>query len=479
LVSNLDEKKERGGFYKVAKWLFFIVAGLTVTEFTIRPIRKSVEAVYTYLCPPKLEISLTKCAVYRTKLEPFPICELDIVVRNPSEKRISIELKRLTLFRENIMYHFPTGEIIRIDPNDKKVEPVSIKDTVLDAALQIPQEPTTMMLKLVYEYVNRNSKDSVVLRDKDVTKCTYWQRPVFETEEEALATGAIEFSVEDTIYWHRPSGVSGRSVLAETVFTNKDGLRDLDMEKSIKDLFSWKLEFPFVIHSAFYRKYGGIYFGCLAQDTSQYKLLCDAGQIPGPLSDYYKYTLIGTTQEQDFSNVCEFIDYSFDPARWNESFKLYQENSEYYIMLIYERDPPQPTVLDHLRKRGYRVGKHSTRTFGTFLEILISLLPPEKGSNLQAKLNACVDTLNLVFNQDGLLIFFPMGSDPKLQTRIVDDIVQATKRPYSWVFGFDFRPREFKLLTAPYSTPVLGFLNFSDETKMKTIDSLRIGSDSE
>jgi hypothetical protein len=478
-MNNLDQKDKRGGPYKVILWILAIVGTVIVTEITTGIIHKLVESVLTNVCPPKLEISLTKCVIYRTELERLPICELDVVGRNPSERRISVELKSLTLFRENVVHHFPTGEIIRIEANDKRVEHVSIKDTILNVALQIPQEPTTVMLKLVYEYVDRNSKDSVVLMDKDVMQCTYWQRPVFETEEEALAMGATELSVEGNIYWHGPSGASGCSVLAETVFTNEAGLRDLDMEKSMKGLFSWKLEIPLLISSAFHRKYGGIYFGYLAQDTSRYKLLCYAGQVPGPLSDYYKYTLIGTTHEQDFSNVCEFIYYSFDPATGNKYFKLQHENSEFYIMLIYERDPPQHTILNYLRGQGYRVGKRPTRTFDTFLKILISLLPPEKRSSLQAKLNACVDTLNLVFNQDGLLIFFPVEPDPKLKARIVDDIVKATKRPCKWVFSFDFRPREFKLLTAPYSTPVLGFLNFSDETMMKKIDSLRIISDSE
>jgi hypothetical protein len=478
-MSELDQKQKRGGLSKVGLWIFLIVATVIVTEITTGLIRKSVEFVRMHFCPPKLEISLTKCVVYRTKLEPFPICELGVVVHNPTKRRISVELESLTLFRKNIVHYFPTGEIIRIGPEDKCVEPVTIKDTVLDLALQIPQEATNMMLKLVYEYVDRNSKDSALLTDKDVTKCTYWQTPVFETAEEALAMGATELSIEGNIYWSRPSGASGCSVLTVTVFTNEVGLRDLDMEKSMKGLFSWKLEIPVVISSAFHRKYGGIYFGCLAEDTSKLKLLCDAGQVPGPLSDYYKYTPIGTTYEQDLSNVCEFIDYSFDPARWNESFKLHQENSECYIMLIYERESPQHTVLDYLRRQGYRVGKRQARTFGRFLEVLVSLLPPEKRSSLQAKLNACVDTLNLVFNQDGLLIFFPVETDPRLKARIVDDIVQATERPYSWTFSFDFRPREFMLFTAPYSTPVLGFLNFSDETMMKRIDSLRIGSDSE
>lgn len=478
-MNNLDQKDKRGGLYKGIFWILTIVFTVIVTEITTGIIHKLVESVLTNVCPPKLEISLTKCVIYRTELERLPICELDVVGRNPSEKRISVELKSLILFRENVVYHFPAGEIIRIEAKDKRVEHVSITDTILNMALQIPQESTTVMLKLVYEYVDRNSKDSVVLLDKDVMQCIYWQRPVFETEEEALAMGATELSVEGNIYWHGPSGANGCSVLVQTVFTNDAGLRDLDMEKCMKGLFSWKLEIPLLISSAFHRKYSGIYFGYLAQDTSRYKLSCYAGQVPGPLSDYYKYTLIGTTHEQDFSNVCEFIHYSFDPATWNKYFKLQQENSKFYIMLIYERDPPQPTILNYLRGQGYRVSKRPTRTFDTFLKILISLLPPEKRSSFQAKLNTCVDSLNFVFNQDGLLIFFPAESDPKLKARIVDDVVKATKKPCKLVFSFDFRPRELKLLTAPYSTPVLAFLNFSDETIMRKIDSLRIISYSE
>jgi|GEM_PF-3500217 len=426
--------------------------------------------------PAELQVSLTEFMIYRASVDDFPTCEMDLVVNNPSGQSISVELKDLRLFRDNILHQFSAGQqVIKTGPKDLSVKHVQFRDQVLDQALKVPQDSGTAMIKLIYEYVDRDSRDSLVLGNDDVIKCTYWQVPVFNSEQEALEIGARVLAVDKTIYWTDTlSGESGTTRLTKRVFTDRQGWLDFDGKKPGE--ISWNLEVHLSDSSAFHRRYGGIYLGCLVSDPRPAETFRYAHEVLGEAGDYYQYTLIGTTYERDFSKIMEFIHYSFDPVKQNEAFRLYQEKSEFYILLTYEHDHGVAEIIDSLRRQGYRAGGASTDGFVEFLRHLTLVTPVERLPSLVEELNMLLDSLNSVINNDGFFLFFPLVLESKRSIRIMNDFQHATSKRHSVGLSFDCRPFRRRLIAAPFSTPLLAFFNFSDETMAKTLDSIKIES---
>ncbi|MGB8657902.1 MAG: hypothetical protein WCE90_08985 [Candidatus Zixiibacteriota bacterium] len=431
--------------------------------------------VKDHFWPPRLQFSLTKCIIYRTDSQHFPICEMDIAANNPSTRSLTVHLKLLRFFRDDIVYRFPAEEgNIRVEPKDRLVIPLQFKDRVLDLALKVPQDSSTAVIKLTWEYVERESIDSLVISDVNVSKCTYWQRPVFDSEAEASNFGASVLGVRGPVYYlDTLTGKQGKVRLDIKVFTNQSGLLDFDMEGFITRLFakdvSWDCYLP-----ALRRRYGGIYMGLLASDTGDAEQTLSPHHLFNDIGDYGEFDLTGTTFEEDFSNISEFIYYTFDPARDQPLFRVYYENSKYFVLLVYEQPQAVDTMITRLTTKGYRVGAASTRRFGFFQDILTSITPTEKLRSLAEKLNTYVDSLNLVTNTDGAFVLFPVPLDSERTSRITRDIIQATGKSHSVTFCFDCRPFKSHLLPAPFSTPVLVFLNFSDDSLHQKVHSIKL-----
>lgn len=455
--------------------LILIVVTVVISEMTKGLISGGWKYAKEQVCPPKLQFSLTKCIIYRTDLEHFPICEMDIAANNPSTRSITVHLRLLRFFRNDIVYRFPAGEgILRVEPKDLLVKHLQFKDRVLDLALKVPQDSSTAMIKLTWEYVERNSTDSLVISDVDVSKCTYWQNPVFDSQAEAANVGASLLGVRGPLYFlDTLTGEKGQVRLDTKVFTNQSGLLDFDMAGFMTRLFakdiSWAGYLP-----AFRRRYGGIYLGLLASDTGDVELTLSPHHLFNDIGDYDEYDLTGTTFEEDFSNISEFIYYTFDPAGGQQLFRICHENSKYFVLIVYEQPQAVDTMLIRLTTKGYRVGAASTRRFGLLQDILISITPTEKLRSLAEKLNTYVDSLNILTNTDGAFVLFPVPLDSERTSRITRDIIQATGKSHSVAFRFDCRPFKSRLLPAPFSTPVLVFLNFSDDSLHQKVRSIKL-----
>jgi len=455
--------------------IFTAFVTAVVTVITTGLMSSAYRYARDHLWPPKLELSLTKCIIYRTNYHDFPFCEIDIVINNPSGESLTAELKEMRLFWDSIVHQFAAGqEIIKVGPKDSFVKHVEFQDKVLDLALKIPQDSTTAMIKLIYEYVGRNSRDSLTLTDDDVIKCTYWQYPVFDSEAEAVAMGATVLGIGGPVYFSDTvTGEQGRIRLDLKVFTNPNGLSDFDMSQFVARLFAKDPSFGYYL-PAFRRRYGGIYLGYLASDANDFEITLFARDLFGNIGDYDEHHLLGTTFEQDFSNVTEFVHYAFDPAKGDESFRLYQENCKYFILLVYEEPQGIDSLAERLKAKGYRVGCASGSRFGMFHEALTLLTPVEKQTRLAEEFNTHLDSLNFVIHNDGFFVFFLVVLDLKGTDRIVTDVKQVTDKPHSVALSFDCRPFKSRLIQAPFSTPVLVFLNFSNKTMDMTVESVRV-----
>jgi len=457
--------------------LLVIIITAVITEITSGIISVVYISVKELLHPPKLELTLNKCFIYRTDLDNFPVCELDIVAYNPSNQKITVELEKLRLFREDIDYHFSRGQaIIRVEPKGLITEHIVVKDKVFESALKIPQDSISAVIALSYKNLTTHSTEILTLSDKDVIKCTYWQRPIFNSEKEVDDVGARVWEISPEVFFTDTlTGKHGK--ISAKAITNETGLLDFnqkEFEKWIrqKKKISWLPYTP-----AFRRKYGGIYLGFLASNTRFSKRTFfpfSPDSIFRNIGDYEEYNLLGTTLNQDFSNVIEFIHYTFDPAKRNESFRLQYENCRYFVLLVYGESQGVDSLTSWLKNKGYRVGSVSTNRFGVFEDILSRITPIEKMAGLEKKLNFCIDSLNCAIRNNGFFTFYPIPLDSTTITRINNDIADVTGKSHSVAVSFDCRPFRSILSEAPFSTPVLVFLNFTKETMGVTLDSIKV-----
>jgi hypothetical protein len=456
--------------------LLVIIITAVITEITSGVISLVYTSVKELLYPPKLELTLNTCFIYRTDLANFPVCELDIVAYNPSDQKITVELEKLTLFREDIDYYFSRGQaIIGVEPKSPIKEHIDVKDKVFESALKIPQDSISAVIALSYKNLKTHSTETLTLSDKDVIKCTYWQRPIFNSEKEAFDIGAAVLDISSEVFFTDPStGKQGIRHPKIKAITNQTGLLDFNEKEFAKWIFqkkkmSWLSYIP-----AFRRKYGGIYLGFLASDTGCSKPTLFPYSIFSNIGDYEEYNLLGTTLDQDFSNVIEFIHYTFDPAKRNESFRLMYENCRYFVLLVYEEPQGVDSLSSHLKNKGYRVGSVSTNRFGVFEDILSKITPIEKGDGLEEKLNLYIDSLNYAIRNNGFFAFYPIPLDSATITRINNDIVDMTGKSHSVAVSFDCHPLQSPLVEALFSTPVLVFLNFTKQTMGVTLDSIKV-----
>lgn len=432
--------------------------------------------------PPRLEAFVTEFIIYRTSFDEFPTCEMNVIVNNATDRSITMELKSLRLFREDIAYRFPAGEqLIKVEPNHRLAKSVAFRDKVLDTALRVPQDSATAMLHLEYEYVGRESHERLVLRDADVIKCTYWQVPTFDTEAQALATGAEAFWLEPTAYWTDSTGASRCTTMKFTTFTTKTGLHDFDMtglknftiDRSRTDFSMLRCPVPFVISSAFRRRYGGVYSGHLICDSVEITPFRYANEFLTQDGDYDQYSLMGITYDRDFREILEFIHYTFDRTKQDQAFRFHQDNSKFYILLVHENPDGISEIADSLKGWGYRAGFVKAQGLAGFLQALALMPPDEKLPALLEKLNMYVESLNFVTHNNGIFLFLPAVIESTAVTRIVCDLRRAAGKSTAVPFNFDCRPFKSHLIAAaPFSTPVLAFLNFSQETRRTTIDTL-------
>lgn len=483
-----DQKKEKSKLTKSSLWRAVILTAVLTTainEITGGLISSAWRFAKTTVWPAKLEISVTECMIYRTSFDEFPTCEMNIMAHNPSHTDMGIELRSLRLFRENILYHFPAGrEILRVPAEDRLVRHVAFRDKVLDEALRVPQDSATAIIELTYEYVHNKSQGRMVVDDAEVIKCTYWQVPTFDTEAQALATGAEAFWLEPTAWWTDSAGASRCTTMKFTTFTTKTGLHDFDLtglknltiDRSSKDFARWRLPVPFLISSVFRRRYGGVYSGHLIRDSVEITPFRYANEFLAQSGDYDQYSLIGTTCEKDFREILEFIHYTFDPTKQDEAFRLRQDNSKFYVLLIHEDPKGISAIADSLKGWGYRAGCVKTQGPGGFLAPLALMPPDEKLPALADTLNSCLDSLNFVIHNNEVFLFLPVILDTPAVARIAADLRRASGKSVVLAFSFDCRPfRSHLVAAAPFSTPVLAVLNFAPETSDIMIDTMGMG----
>lgn len=479
-MGDPSSEKGKGKVTKILIWGLCVIFGMILGQITFGLFTPLWMPVLNYIWPPKLELTLTECIMYRTDYHHFPTCEMNITVWNPTIRNVTAELKEITFFRDDITCRFATGQkVISVEAKGPSTEDIEFRDKVLDLALKIPQDSSTAMIKMIWEYTETNSKDSLILTDSNVIKCSYWQSPVFTSDTEAIAVRALGLGFTDTVsYTDTLTGEEGKvSRVSGMLFTDKSGLKDFNIDQFMSEFSEGKLGWD-VYRFAFRRRYGGTYLGVLTSDTAN----CQPSYFPhnlfGDMSDYEVDILLGMTLEQDFSEIKEFIYYNFDPAKEKEKklFRICQENSDFYILLVFEDDHEIPAIMDSLAMLCYRPDSKPTKGLSELWETILRITPDNKIDSLIKQLNTGIDSLNLIIRRDGVFIFFPIVLKLEMMNRIIEDIGRLTGKSDFMALTFDCRPFKARLRTAPFSIiPIFVFLNFSEETKSAKIDSLDVG----
>lgn len=414
--------------------------------------------------------------IYHDESSKFPACQLDLIVENSSSKPVSIEIRRIRLFKNEILCEFPEAELIiePVLPGSRQKKSVNFRHEVLQQALKVPQHSSTALIEIVYKDFSTDRTDSVRLTDRDIIKCTYWQAPIFESEEEAFETGALFNEIEAKIYFTTPSGEKGQEKQSMLVYTDELGQKDINFRRIAQNIFEkHKLRIGYYL-PALRRRYGGIYIGTLASDSTKQTPQVHPFDILGTADDYEMKELIGLTIDQDFSKIREFIHFTFDKFYDNSAFRLHQENANFYLLLIHEQTDNINHWITEFRNKGYRVGNKSSNLLNVLQNLVFKLPPIEKASQLADQLNNRIDSLNYIVRTDGYFVLFPSQLDSTITTRVTEDISSITGKESLLKLVFDMRPIQTQFIEAPFVTPVLVVLNFAENTLNKHFDSIKV-----
>jgi hypothetical protein len=133
-------------------------------------------------------------------------------------------------------------------------------------------------------------------------------------------------------------------------------------------------------------------------------------------------------------------------------------------------------LLDYIKKMqslGYRVDCTKTKRFNIMEEFMGNFAPIKNVDNYLSYINLHIDSLNNILKNNGMLIFAPELLGAKEITSIKDDLIVSTNIKNSLFLTFDCKSKNFSLLSAPFSKPILVFLNYTKETQMCRVDSIR------
>lgn len=355
--------------------------------------------------PPKIEIFITNLIIHKIQFNSIPECEFDAVGINNSKYDLNIELKNMYLFNDGITYEFPPGDgSFYIVHKSSFKKHFLIKNQLFEAAMKIVQPPKNYILKISYKINDVNSSKIVIIEDSNVEKCTYWQRPLFNSKEEGkkFASGEQNY----TLFSH----IGHKKIETPvTIFTDWSYLYDLNMKDFLYNLRNKHTEFP-IYWPAFRRKYGGSYIGVLDSDSIFYQ---NRSQLPfATLSDYEQLKLFGITLNYDLRSYYEFIHYYFSSSDSNCYFGDYQDRSKYFILIAYETPDSINDYTNALREMGYRVGSVPSNKLGALFEFIISLPSYNKLGILKDRLNNDLSELNEIIKNNGEFIYFPTDPPP-------------------------------------------------------------------
>jgi hypothetical protein len=382
-------------------------------------------------------------------------------------------MKEFNLFTDSLTHKFSSGiETIKAEPVETFVKHIKFSDEMLDRALKIPQVPRNARFKLVYEYIDRNVLDSSVIDSNWVIKCTYWQTPIFDREEEAISLGVSYLNIDGKVYGHTKSTSSPFSIpIKFTYFTDRYGMLDFNESKFLKNIMNKEVAIPTYM-AAFRRQYGGIYSGISSKDANKFDRKFPY-EVFGKIGDYQEKNLFGTTLDQDFANIREFIHYTFDPTKSNECFESFKRNSEYYIMLVCETDTNAEQYVNKLRSVGYRADFVKTNRFDKMEEYVGRFAPIKNLEAFITYINNNIDSLNFVLKNNGFYAFSPQILEAEAVNIIKKDLCAATNKDVNLFLSFNCDSKQFYLLSAPFSKAILVFTDFTKETQNVVIDSIK------
>lgn len=410
----------------------------------------------------KVNIAITELLISRKSYDKFPECEFSVFCQNPANANKSIIIKSIIFSFFNFRYTIPEGLfVINLAPISSNKSKFIFSDAVLDSVLLIPQNQYSLRIAIEYQQLGHKSSDWIELSDSQLTKCTFWQTPFFESQQQAKNMGAHR------ILFTRTTEIDSIGIIE---FANEVDIPDLNLREMINNDLGNQLILTGDLNS-FKRKYGGIYKGYLTNDKRQITFITPANFF-GNKDEYELFKEFGISFEQDFSHILEFIHYSFSPAKLNPIFNILMDRGKYIILIIYEEEEGIAHIVNTLEAKDYKVGTVKVEAVDDFLENLVKLPTLDKIEGFVKNFNLNVDTINTIFANQGLLMFNPNPLDSTFLSTIRKDIELACKKQTIFTLTYDCSPIRETLLDAPFAIPILIYLNFSEVTRHLALDSL-------
>ena len=402
------------------------------------------------------------------------------MIRNPNAVTVSIEFLEVSMLTKGILHRFGLGEeVAKINPHDCITYRLAFHDKTLDQALKTPQDSASAYFRVTWSNLQTESEDSTILRDSDVVKCTYWQTPIFADTNEAACYKLVTIGSRTTL-WYTIYSANGAkheigSISANIqVLTDKSGLQDLNPAEIARALLLEQRVGFAAYMPAFKRRYGGIYCGLYGSDTAQIHLDLTPRNALVDKDDYSREAIAGIAFGDDLSGISQFIHYVFNASRYGQSFVERQNNSKFFVQLVCEDSTGIAALEDSLVSLGFHAGGVLTDRFQFFVDYLTNLPPISKMVELADTLNGRLSDFQDVLTNDGILVLDPSNSDSIGSKAIVRYLERITKKKTIREIAFNCRPFHTRLPDAPYAVPLVVFLNFSDETRRSTIDSIRL-----
>lgn len=327
---------------KIIGGIFFTLLTIFVTIYG--------NSIYQWMVEDEVIVEIKQLVVYKSNAASFPTCEFDLYIYNPNESSRLVELNQLLLSQDKIVYNFNHSDntIFIIPGNYKGIEKIRVSSPNFDWILKIPHTAKTAGVELSYYIDEEIFKEEYT--NENISKCTFCQLSIFESEEEAISYCPDYFTANVKMFCN----TFDTAFSLGKIFVHPE-LKQFTNFEYIKKHFSKKKGLPLGGDKLYKMKYGGTYYALLKEDTNKTRIEIILPEGFSKYSDYQKYETFGFKSDLDFSKMKYFVHYYLDTLENEDDFVATQERSKYYLWVVKEGETDSSTeaIVNILKTQGY------------------------------------------------------------------------------------------------------------------------------
>ena len=426
-----------------------------------------------WLSPPHVEIAPVHLSIARFTNSGLVKCVVSLAVRNPHQRKLNLEFNEIELFNSRYVHHFNRAEHDwEVEALDRELVELEWSDENLSSLLKLPQDEGIKPLKVYYSITGWHEDTlTETVGEKEVVKCTFWQRPVFSRGE---AYGQFELSQIDLEMVRFLTDTETGAKGIDTVAMPSIMVRPVD----VVEMSAWKVNYKSgemlagVDNRIFRRRYGGMYWGIYDDDTANIQLLLGPREFFSSERGRVMRESFTTFGKYGLDTSDEFIHYSSDPSLFDSAFYNYEKNAPMVVILVYE-SAEVSRMKNTLEGRGFRVESVQGRLSVLWEKVANTFSSPKKRLELERRFESHIESYNEIVTRNGVFIWWPNAENYPDIGRVEREIEDAAGRAECHLFSCDVRPFSAPL-DAPFSSPVFAFVFDSSDQWRETIDSTAI-----